>query len=184
MSSFQKRTCKHALCGFRGGVKKLQNHRHVSDLLLTYRMSYVQVQCCFTFTETIRTIRDGEPRTATWTFTQLLFSDPVPEQFNAALRPQRPYRRLGTGSPGRPPPLSHSSLTLWSLIFWSMFIFSVHSTRAPHHWVDNKHGEPILFRGSTREASLAKTNVVKSRETVWKRELELELELENFNTQG
>ena len=28
-----------------------------------------QVQCCFTSTETIRTIRDGEPRTATSTFT-------------------------------------------------------------------------------------------------------------------
>ena len=32
----------------------------------------VQVQCCFTSTETTRTIRDGEPRTATLTFTQLL----------------------------------------------------------------------------------------------------------------
>ena len=27
------------------------------------------VQCCFTSTETVRTIMDGEPRTATWTFT-------------------------------------------------------------------------------------------------------------------
>ena len=41
----------------------------------------VQIQCCFTFTETIktttesiRTVRDGEPRTATSTFTQLLSS--------------------------------------------------------------------------------------------------------------
>ena len=33
-----------------------------------------QVQCRFTSTETIRTIRDGEPRTATSTFTQLLSS--------------------------------------------------------------------------------------------------------------
>ena len=33
------------------------------------------VQCCFTSTETIRLIRDGEPRTATSTFTQLLSSD-------------------------------------------------------------------------------------------------------------
>ena len=31
-------------------------------------------QCCFTSTETVRTIRDGEPRTATSTFTQLLSS--------------------------------------------------------------------------------------------------------------
>ena len=34
----------------------------------------IQVQGCFTSTETIRTIRDGEPRTATSTFTQLLSS--------------------------------------------------------------------------------------------------------------
>ena len=33
--------------------------------------SLVQVQCSF-FLETIRTVRDGEPRTATSTFTQLL----------------------------------------------------------------------------------------------------------------
>ena len=32
------------------------------------------VQCCFTSTETIRRIRDGKPRTATSTFTQLLNS--------------------------------------------------------------------------------------------------------------
>ena len=32
----------------------------------------VQVECCFTSTETVRTVR--EPRTATWTFTQLLSS--------------------------------------------------------------------------------------------------------------
>ena len=29
--------------------------------------------------------------------------------FTVALRPQRPQRLSGTGSPGRPPPLSHSS---------------------------------------------------------------------------
>ena len=32
------------------------------------------VQCCFTFTETVRTIRDAEPWTAASTFTQLLSS--------------------------------------------------------------------------------------------------------------
>ena len=32
------------------------------------------LQCCFTFTETVRTIRDGEPRMATSTVTQLLCS--------------------------------------------------------------------------------------------------------------
>ena len=35
----------------------------------------VHLQCRFTSTETIRTVRDGEPRTATSTFTQLLSSD-------------------------------------------------------------------------------------------------------------
>ena len=36
----------------------------------------VQVQCCFTSTETVPTIRDGEPRTVTSTFTlQLMSSD-------------------------------------------------------------------------------------------------------------
>ena len=32
------------------------------------------VQCCFTATETVLTVRDGEPRTSTSTFTQLLSS--------------------------------------------------------------------------------------------------------------
>jgi len=34
-------------------------------------------KCCFTSTETIRLIRDGEPRTATSTFAQLLSSNAV-----------------------------------------------------------------------------------------------------------
>ena len=38
-------------------------------------VAVVQVQCCFTSTETVRTIRDGEPRTSTSTFTQRLSSD-------------------------------------------------------------------------------------------------------------
>ena len=54
-----------------------------------------------TSTETVRIIRDGEPRrplrlshssrAALLTF-----------KFSVALRPHRPYRLLGTGSPGRP----------------------------------------------------------------------------------
>ena len=35
------------------------------------------VQCCFTSTETVRLIRDGEPRTDTSTFTQILSSGGV-----------------------------------------------------------------------------------------------------------
>ena len=64
------------------------------------------VQCCFTSTETVRTVRDREPRTATWTFTQLQCSEIL--QFTVALRPQRPQGLLGTGSPGRPSRLSQS----------------------------------------------------------------------------
>ena len=42
-----------------------------------------------------------------------LWHQQVQFQFNAALRPQRPYGLLGTvGSPGRPPPLSHSAQAL------------------------------------------------------------------------
>ena len=33
------------------------------------------IKCCFTSTETVRAIRDGEPRTSTSIFTQLLSSD-------------------------------------------------------------------------------------------------------------
>ena len=40
-----------------------------------YQDEQVHVQCCFTSTETIRFIRDGDPRTVTSTFTQLLSSE-------------------------------------------------------------------------------------------------------------
>ena len=43
---------------------------------MTQLLSVVlQIQCCFTSTETVWAIRDGEPRTATPTFTQLLSSE-------------------------------------------------------------------------------------------------------------
>ena len=60
-------------------------------------------RCCFTSTETIRLIRDGEPRTATSTFTQLLSSVCVaPRKLSkhGAQRPQKPYGLLGTGRRG------------------------------------------------------------------------------------
>ena len=108
----------------------------------------VHVRCCFTSTETERTTRDGEPRTFTSTFTQLLSSVSVSSHcswtritsmhamltdiasressrwfeagfvahvyvrafmFGVALRPRRLSGLLGTGSPGRPPPLSQRS---------------------------------------------------------------------------
>ena len=40
-----------------------------------WRQNKWDVQCCFTSTETIRAVRDEEPKTATSTFTQLLSSD-------------------------------------------------------------------------------------------------------------
>ena len=36
--------------------------------------SSLRVHCCFTSTETIRTIREGDPETTTSSFTQLLSS--------------------------------------------------------------------------------------------------------------
>ena len=44
---------------------------HVNHLT-TLTWTLLHVQCCFTSTETVKTIRDGEPRTTTSTFTQLL----------------------------------------------------------------------------------------------------------------
>ena len=88
-------------------------HNTVSKFLLSPRprLDKVQswrcsIQCCFTSIETVQTIWGGEPRTSTSTFTQLLSSE---FKFKVALRPQRPYRLLGTGSLGRPPRLSQTS---------------------------------------------------------------------------
>ena len=59
--------------------------------LTSFRRNAVQVcsvLCCFTSTESVRTIRDGEPRTSTSTFTLHLSSEIL--QFNVALSQQRP----------------------------------------------------------------------------------------------
>ena len=48
----------------------------------------VRVQCCFTSTETVQTIRNGEPRASTSTLTQVLSSEVSTEfEFSVALRP-------------------------------------------------------------------------------------------------
>ena len=74
-----------------------QHHAHTPSLVSSHPSSrlcrnwlrYNSVQCCFTSTETVRTIRDGEPRDG------LLDFHTPPEQlfistlkFNVALRPQ------------------------------------------------------------------------------------------------
>ena len=58
------------------------------------------LQCSFMSAETVWTVRDGEPRTSTSTFAQLLSSEDL--SLNVSLRPQRPYGLLGAGSPGCP----------------------------------------------------------------------------------
>ena len=50
----------------------------LSQLLSSEAFEFVQ--CCFTSTEDVRTVRDGEPRTSTSTLTQLLNSD-TPREF-------------------------------------------------------------------------------------------------------
>ena len=63
--------------------------------LLTFKMTrgwWPLLHCCFTSTETIRTIGDGEPRMATLIFTQLLSSD-IPKILHIALVRIRSRRR-------------------------------------------------------------------------------------------
>ena len=84
-------------------------------LLYVHRDRTDYVQCCFTSTETVQTIRDVEPIvqccfTSTETVQTIRDVSPL---FSVALHPQRPYRLLGTGRPGRAPLLSHSSLLLF-----------------------------------------------------------------------
>ena len=50
----------------------------------------IQIHFCFTSSETVRSIKDGEPRTSTSNFTQLLNSV-VLLQFYVILCPQIPY---------------------------------------------------------------------------------------------
>ena len=54
--------------------------------------------CCRTSTETVRTLRDGEPRTATSTFTQLLSSTDV--QVQCCFTSTETKRTIRDGSPG------------------------------------------------------------------------------------
>ena len=56
----------------------------VCTTLSVPRRLSTSVQCRFTSTETVRTVRDGEPRTATLTFTQLL-SSVLPLSFSCCL---------------------------------------------------------------------------------------------------
>ena len=73
----------------------------------------VQVQCCFTSTDT-RTISGGEHRTYILTFTQLLSSVALEfqVQVQCCFTSTEIQELLGTGSPGRTSRLSHSS---WDL---------------------------------------------------------------------
>ena len=62
------------------GLKKKKKKKFAERLLFLRqfdRYCCSSVQCCFTSTEIVMTVRDGEPRTATSTFTQLLSSEVV-----------------------------------------------------------------------------------------------------------
>ena len=105
----------------------------------------LQLQCGFTSTETIRTIREWERRTATSTFTQL-FGSVQSYQIVSLLKhgvhhnqktefcvfshlpesPQRPFGLLGNGNTGRPLRLLHSSLALSRAIKLSLLKHGVH----------------------------------------------------------
>ena len=53
-------------------------------------------------------------------------------KFKVTLRPQRSYGLLGTGSPGRPPRLSHS---YWALCFKALFFTSIEGTVSLKFWL-------------------------------------------------
>ena len=66
---------------------------------------------CSTSTETVRIIRNGEPRTSTSTFTQLLSSgNGLFTSVSLYVHRDDKDYSVGTGSPGRPPRLSHSTV--------------------------------------------------------------------------
>ena len=65
------------------------------------------VKCCFTSTETSETRRGAQDDHVDFhTAPELCRSNVC---FSVVLRPQKPSGLFGTGSPGRPPRLSHSS---------------------------------------------------------------------------
>ena len=60
--------------------------RHLDFLLVSESSMFFQVQCCFTPTQSVRTIRDGDPTTATSTFTQVLSSECLKDRGRVKVR--------------------------------------------------------------------------------------------------
>ena len=63
-------------------------------------------------------------------------------KFKVALRPQRPCRLLGTGSPGRPPRLSHSSWVLHTVLL--RFIVALRPQTIVQELCESRGGRPGL----------------------------------------
>ena len=78
-------------------------------------------RCCFASTETIRTVKDREPRTSISTLTQLLSSMILNSSSDVALRPQRPYEPLETIRDGEP----STSISTFTQLLRSVVQFSV-----------------------------------------------------------
>ena len=72
-------------------------------------MRMVQVQCSFTSTEAIKTLRDWGALDGHLDFHAAPELLKAGLKFNVALHLQRPQGLLGAGSPGKPPRISHSS---------------------------------------------------------------------------
>ena len=80
--------------------------RGAQDVHLDFHTAFLQ--CGFTSTETIQSTKDGEPRTFTSTFTQLLSSDwAVIDSIRKACHPQP------TNTPSRIVPSSSSNVALY-----------------------------------------------------------------------
>ena len=61
----------------------------LTSLTPSARPKRLTFSCCFASTETVRLIRDGEPRTATSTFTQPLSSEGLNKNVNMLLNVHR-----------------------------------------------------------------------------------------------
>ena len=108
--------------------------------LFTVTFSRVQNQdeCCFTSTETIRTIKDGMPRTVTSTFTQLLSSEASSRSVLLYVHiDHKDYYGRGQGLSRSVLLYVHTKLlsSAFSYVAEPVYIPLAFSTEKPHHSV-------------------------------------------------
>ena len=128
----------------------------------TQSRKFSSAQCSLTSTETIRTVRDAEPRTATSTFIQLPSSEIVQRCFTSTDTTEnlRTIRTIRDGEPRTATStftqLLSSAINLCSLL---IFIFRSHSTQeCPSMDWDDEQGD--LFYSAGRHGKCTSQNKV------------------------